>query len=83
MGEIPGSTAEQLRNQYVRAYADTRAKVRMNFEDMDFDNAVQRDEMKSLVEDIEELCRSCEAAANEPNLRRIWNRTNLHRHHKA
>ena len=64
MGEIPGSTAEQLRNQYVRAYADTRAKVRMNLEDMDFDNAVQRDEMKSLVEDIEELCRSCEAAAN-------------------
>ena len=36
----------------------------MNFEDMDFDNAVQRDAMKSLVEDIEELCRSCEAAAN-------------------
>lgn len=64
MGEIPGSTAEQLRNQYVRAYEDTRAKVRMNFEDMDFANAVQRDEMESLVEEIEQLCRNCEASAN-------------------
>lgn len=64
MGEIPGTVAEQLKNQYVQAYEDTRRKVRMNFEDMDFANAVQRDEMEELVEDIEELCRNCKEAAN-------------------
>lgn len=64
MGEIPGSTAEHLRKQYVRAYENTRTKVRTNFEDMDFANAMERDELERLVEEVEQLCRNCEAEAN-------------------
>lgn len=64
MGEIPRSTAEQLRNLYVSTYKNTRTKVRMNFEDMDFANAMERDELERLVEEVEQLCRNCEAEAN-------------------
>lgn len=61
MGEIPESRAEYLRRQYINAYEDTRTKIRTNFDDMDLDNAVLRDEIEDLVEAAEQLCRKCEA----------------------
>lgn len=61
MGEIPENAAEHLKRQYIGAYEATRTKIRTNFEDMDFANAVQRDEMERLVEEAEQLCRKCEA----------------------
>lgn len=64
MGEIPGSVAEQLKRQYLHAYEGTRTKARINFEDMDFNNAKQRDEMGLLVEEVEQLCGDCEASAH-------------------
>lgn len=64
MGELPASLAKALRDQYACNYEDTSRKVRMNFEDMDFANAMERDEMEHLVEEIEQLCRDCKAEAN-------------------
>lgn len=64
MGEILKDEAEYLRRQYVSIYENMRANVRTNFGDMDFANAKERDEMEGLVEEIERLCRNCEAEAN-------------------
>lgn len=61
MGEIPGNAAEYLKRQYISAYEDTRTKIKTNFEDMDLDNALLRDEIENLVEEAEQLCKKCEA----------------------
>lgn len=63
MGEMLKNEAENLKRQYIGQYEAARTNVRINFEDMDFDNAMQRDEMETLVEEVEQLCRNYEAEA--------------------
>ena len=63
MGEIPGSVAGQMRDQYVRAYEETKRKIRLNFEDMDLDNAILRDDLEGLVEEAEQACEDGKAGA--------------------
>lgn len=56
MGEIPGSVARQMRDQYMRAYEETERKIRTNFEDMDLENAMLRDDLEVLVEEAGQAC---------------------------
>ncbi len=59
MGELYASEANAIRNNYTSTYQSIKQKVNMNFNDMDFDNAQQRDDMEEIVTRIKEVCDNC------------------------
>ena len=59
MGELYASEANAIRSNYIRTYRNIKEKVNRNFQDMDFDNARQRDDMEEIVTKIKEVCDNC------------------------
>lgn len=53
MGELSKKDAEAKRDKYVELLAEAKEDVREDFEEMDFENAVQRNQMEEYIEDIE------------------------------
>lgn len=53
MGELSKSDAEKKRNEYVTEITKVRNYVREDFEEMDFQNADQRDAMERYIENLE------------------------------
>lgn len=55
MGELSKNDAERKREQYQDQLNKMKSKVRENFEEMDFENADQRNFMENHVEAIESV----------------------------
>ncbi len=53
MGELKKSSAESKRGDYVEDLQSAKKKVRENFDEMDFQNAVQRDQIEDAIAGIE------------------------------
>lgn len=53
MGELSKSDAEVKRSKYISILTKQKEYVREDFEEMDFENAVQRDIMEGYIEEIE------------------------------
>ncbi len=53
MGELSRSDAEKRRDNYVSDLEKLKKYVREDFEEMDFENADQRDVMEGYIESIE------------------------------
>lgn len=53
MGELSKSDAEARRSKYVSVLQKQKQNVRENFEEMDFENAVQQNIMESHIKEIE------------------------------
>ena len=59
MGELYASEANAIRSSYISTYRSIKEKVNRNFQDMDFENAQQRDDMEEIVTKIKEVCDNC------------------------
>lgn len=53
MGELSKSDAEYKRSRYIERLNDLKGDIREDFEEMDFENADQRDVMEGYIELIE------------------------------
>ena len=53
MGELSKKDAEAKRDMYVENLTTQKGDIREDFEEMDFENADQRDVMESYIEAIE------------------------------
>ena len=56
MGELEKIEAEALRRAYQGTLEQIKAKVQMNYKDMDFNNANKREDIKEIVGDIKGEC---------------------------
>lgn len=59
MGEIEAYGAELVRSRYVQDYERIKENLGMNFRDMDFTNAKQREEMEEIIRQMEAVCEAC------------------------
>lgn len=62
MGELYASEANSIRSRYQNTYRKIRCGVAKNFQDMDFENARERDEMEEIVRQIQRICDDCSDA---------------------
>ena len=59
MGEIEAYAAEMVRSRYIRDYERMKKNIGMNFQDMDFTNARQREEMEEIIRQMQAVCEDC------------------------
>lgn len=54
MGELSKADAEAKKQKYISIISDVKSDVREDFEEMDFENAVERTNMEAYIKSMEE-----------------------------
>ena len=49
MGEVYAIVGEKIKSNYASIYEKTKRNVRMNFDDMDFENAKERGALEDII----------------------------------
>ena len=55
MGEVYAIVGEKIKSNYASIYEKTKRNVRMNFNDMDFENAKERDALEDIIKKMEQI----------------------------
>ena len=61
MGEIYAQEASSIQRRLSGEIDTMKANIRMNFNDMDFENAKQREEIEELIRSMETICANCKS----------------------
>lgn len=65
MGEVYAIVGEKIKSNYALIYEKTKRNVRMNFDDMDFENAKERDALEDIIKKMEQICDTYAEAAKD------------------
>ena len=65
MGEVYAIVGEKIKSNYASIYEKTKRNVRMNFNDMDFEHAKERDALEDIIKKMEQICDTYAEAAKD------------------
>lgn len=59
MSEMEAYAAEMVKSYYLGEYEKIKENIGMNFRDMDFANAKQREELEEIIRQMQAVCEDC------------------------